>query len=98
MFEVSLASAFIAGVLSFVSPCILPLVPVYISFMTNKAALGKEKIKLSDRIFVFLNSIFFVLGFSLIFIILGFMLPYTQSKLADGALQWLLKQCVPGET
>jgi cytochrome c-type biogenesis protein len=71
MFEVSLVSAFIAGILSFVSPCILPLVPVYISFMTNKAALRNEKIKLSDRLFVFLNSIFFVLGFSLIFIILG---------------------------
>jgi len=71
MFEVSLASAFVAGVLSFVSPCILPLVPVYISFMTNKAALRTENIKLSERLFIFLNSLFFVLGFSLIFIILG---------------------------
>jgi len=71
MFEVSLASAFVAGILSFVSPCILPLVPVYISFMTNKAALRTENIKLSERLFIFLNSLFFVLGFSLIFIILG---------------------------
>ena len=71
MFEVSLASAFAAGILSFVSPCILPLVPVYISFMTNKAALRNEAIKMPDRLFIFLNSIFFVLGFSLVFIILG---------------------------
>jgi len=85
MFEVSLASAFIAGILSFISPCILPLVPVYISFMTNKAVLRNEKIKLSDRLFVFLNSIFFVLGFSLIFIILGSTATFLGRILRDYA-------------
>lgn len=83
MFEVSLASAFIAGILSFISPCILPLVPVYISFMTSKAALQNEKNKLSDRLFIFLNSIFFVLGFSLIFIILGSTATFIGKILRD---------------
>ncbi|MHB1275590.1 MAG: cytochrome c biogenesis CcdA family protein [Candidatus Humimicrobiaceae bacterium] len=83
MFEVSLASAFIAGVLSFISPCILPLVPVYISFMTSKAALQNKKNKLSDRLFIFLNSIFFVLGFSLIFIILGSTATFIGKILRD---------------
>jgi cytochrome c-type biogenesis protein len=83
MFEISLASAFIAGILSFISPCILPLVPVYISFMTSKAALQNEKIKLSDKLFIFLNSIFFVLGFSLIFIILGSTATFIGKILRD---------------
>jgi cytochrome c-type biogenesis protein len=83
MFEVSLASAFIAGVLSFISPCILPLVPVYISFMTSKAALGNGKTKLPDKLFIFLNSIFFVLGFSLIFIILGSTATFIGKILRD---------------
>jgi len=83
MFEVSLVSAFIAGILSFVSPCILPLVPVYISFMTNKAALGTENIKLPPRLFIFLNSVFFVLGFSLVFIILGSTATFIGRILGD---------------
>ncbi|MHB1346668.1 MAG: cytochrome c biogenesis CcdA family protein [Candidatus Humimicrobiaceae bacterium] len=83
MFEVGLASAFIAGILSFISPCILPLVPVYISFMTNKASVKNEKSKISDRLFIFLNSIFFVLGFSLIFIILGSTATFIGSVLRD---------------
>src|SRR5680860_270459 len=85
MFEVSLASAFVAGIFSFVSPCILPLVPVYISFMTNKASLRTENFKLSDRLFIFLNSIFFVLGFSLIFIILGSTATFIGRILRDYA-------------
>jgi len=85
LFEISLVSAFIAGILSFVSPCILPLVPVYISFMTKKAALGTENIKLSQRLFIFLNSVFFVLGFSLVFIILGSTATFFGKILRDYA-------------
>jgi cytochrome c-type biogenesis protein len=83
MFEISLVSAFAAGILSFISPCILPLVPVYISFMTSKAALQNGKTKLSDRLFIFLNSIFFVLGFSLIFIMLGSTATFIGKILRD---------------
>ncbi len=71
MLEISIFSAFLAGILAFVSPCVLPLVPVYISLMTNKAIYKNKKIKMSERLYLFLNSIFFVMGFSIIFIILG---------------------------
>ena len=71
MLEVGLFSAFIAGLLAFISPCILPLVPVYISLMSNKAIYKSENIKISERLYLFLNSIFFVMGFSIVFIILG---------------------------
>jgi cytochrome c-type biogenesis protein len=72
MFEAGLLSAFLAGFLSFISPCILPLVPVYISFMSAKATFKPgENIKFSDRLFLLINSLFFVLGFTIIFVALG---------------------------
>lgn len=71
MLEIGLLSAFIAGLLAFISPCILPLVPVYISLMSNRAIYRSDDIKISERLYLFLNSVFFVLGFSIVFIILG---------------------------
>lgn len=71
MVEVGLYSAFTAGILSFFSPCILPIIPVYISLMSNKAVFKGNSMKFSDRMFLLLNSTFFVLGFSLIFVALG---------------------------
>jgi len=49
----------------------LPLVPVYISLMSNRAIYRSDDIKISERLYLFLNSILFVLGFSIVFIILG---------------------------
>ena len=54
--------AFVAGLISFLSPCILPLVPGYLSFATGFSA---------NRGKVFLGSILFVLGFSVVFISFG---------------------------
>ncbi len=68
MEEVGLISAFVAGVISFLSPCVLPIIPAYISYITGSSTVSdKEKINLE----AFLNAIFFVLGFSIVFIILG---------------------------
>jgi cytochrome c-type biogenesis protein len=69
--EIGLLSAFIAGLLAFISPCILPLIPVYIGFMSSETIYKDEKIKISERLRLLLNSTFFVIGFSIIFIILG---------------------------
>jgi len=71
MLEIGLFSAFIAGLLTFISPCVLPLVPVYISLMSSKAIYKNKNIRISERLQLFFNSIFFVLGFSIVFIILG---------------------------
>ncbi|MFH1877688.1 MAG: cytochrome c biogenesis protein CcdA [Candidatus Omnitrophota bacterium] len=73
MENVSFGVAFIAGILSFLSPCVLPLVPGYISFLSG---LSFEEMRGgADHSRVFkksgFTSIFFVLGFSLIFILLG---------------------------
>ena len=71
MLEIGIFSAFIAGILSFISPCVLPLVPVYIGIMSRNVATKEDIVKFSDRLYIFLNSFLFVLGFSVIFIILG---------------------------
>ncbi len=71
--NVSLSLAFAAGVLSFASPCILPLVPSYLSYLTG---LSYEEIRESGkaarvRSVILANSLFFVAGFSLVFVLLG---------------------------
>ena len=65
--------AFIAGILTFLAPCTLPLVPAYLSFISGASAadLRDPKKALKARVKVFMNGVFYVLGFSLVFIILG---------------------------
>ncbi len=67
--ELPLLVAFGAGVLAFVSPCVLPLVPVYLASICGPEMLESEVKK--GRIPVFFHSLSFVGGFSLVFIILG---------------------------
>lgn len=64
MEEVSFIIAFIAGFASFVSPCVLPLVPAYISYITASAV---DK----SRLFILVRAVGFVIGFSIIFVLLG---------------------------
>ena len=71
--EVGMFTALIAGVISFASPCVLPIVPGYLSFITG---LGLDQLtKREDRSKVLriasVNSVLFVVGFSIIFVLLG---------------------------
>ncbi|MBI2450783.1 MAG: sulfite exporter TauE/SafE family protein [Parcubacteria group bacterium] len=65
-------SAFFAGLLTFLAPCTLPLAPGYLAFISGVSLAEKdlEQIKKSRRR-IFLNGVFFILGFSLVFISLG---------------------------
>jgi cytochrome c-type biogenesis protein len=73
MKDVSFPLAFLAGIFSFLSPCVLPLVPSYVSFITGisfedlKEGTDRKKI----RFLTITNSLAFICGFSLIFIALG---------------------------
>jgi len=74
MAEVSIVIAFMAGIGSFFAPCIIPMVPAflaYISGTTLSEARTKDNIISINRANVFFNSIFFVLGFSVVFSALG---------------------------
>jgi cytochrome c-type biogenesis protein len=73
MKDVSFSLAFLAGVLSFLSPCVLPLVPSYITFITG---ISFEDLKENEdrrriRFLTITNSLAFIGGFSLIFVALG---------------------------
>lgn len=86
--SISFPLAFAAGLLSFLSPCVLPLVPVYLSYLSGTSLSGDTP---PDRRQVFSHALFFVGGFTLVFVIL-FGLPTT---ILGGALQqysdWITK-------
>jgi cytochrome c-type biogenesis protein len=70
--DVSLALAFAAGLLSFVSPCVLALVPVYLAFLGESATVaGNGAAALTWRGPVFMQAFLFVAGFTLVFVLLG---------------------------
>ncbi|MBI2821462.1 MAG: redoxin domain-containing protein [Acidobacteria bacterium] len=74
MVDVGLLTALFAGVLSFFSPCVLPIVPGYLSFITGFSfdRLTQEQERRREILWVtFRNSLAFVVGFSLVFIALG---------------------------
>jgi cytochrome c-type biogenesis protein len=69
---VSFPAAFFAGLLSFFSPCVLPLIPAYFTFITGFSIEElTEKYNSKIRIKVILSTCLFVLGFSLVFISMG---------------------------
>jgi len=70
MTDVSLAGAFLAGLVSFLSPCVLPLVPGYISMLSG---IGMEQLRKGDvpTSGLFSSSLAFVAGFSVVFISFG---------------------------
>ncbi len=72
MEDVNLLLAFAAGVLSFVSPCCLPLYPAFLSYITGMSVDELQNGKGILRKRALLHTTFFLLGFSLIFIALGF--------------------------
>ena len=71
--DVTLLAAFAAGFLSFVSPCVLPLIPGYISFVSGVSVdeMRADTTPATSRLQVFLTSLAFVIGFSLVFVALG---------------------------
>jgi cytochrome c-type biogenesis protein len=73
MNEVSYSMAFLAGVLSFVSPCVLPLLPSYVSFITGISFedLTGSTDRRRIRNLTISNSLVFISGFSFVFIALG---------------------------
>ncbi|HXM20248.1 MAG TPA: cytochrome c biogenesis protein CcdA [Terriglobales bacterium] len=75
-------AAFLAGLVSFLSPCVLPLVPGYVSLISG---VGVEQLKTQESQLlrkVMLNSIAFILGFSVVFIALGAVASEVSQMLA----------------
>ena len=77
---IGLFAALLAGAISFLSPCVLPLVPSYVSYIAGRTQPGRR----SGRWGVLGLSLCFVLGFSTVFMILG----ASASALGRSLLQW----------
>ncbi|GAG11707.1 unnamed protein product, partial [marine sediment metagenome] len=88
--NLTLSIAFLAGLLSFVSPCVLPLVPAYIGYLGGTTVIAAEHREAdSETARIFLHSLLFVLGFSLVFVLLGASATFLGRLLFDysGLLQ-----------
>ena len=66
----SIPLVFVAGLASFLSPCVLPLVPAYVGYLGGRTAFG-EKAEKQTQWGTFTHGLAFVLGFSVVFVILG---------------------------
>ena len=84
MIEVTVIVAFIAGVVSFASPCVLPLIPGFLAYLSGTSA-GQE----GARLKIFLNSVAFVVGFSFIFALLGVLLNTVLERVSYNVQTWL---------
>jgi len=89
--EIGITVAFLAGILSFLSPCVLPLVPSYASFLTG---MTYDELVAGDsgngrvRRAVLVHGLFFVMGFSVVFIALGASASYLGALLRTQGV-WL---------
>ncbi|HEX9608707.1 MAG TPA: cytochrome c biogenesis protein CcdA [Candidatus Paceibacterota bacterium] len=88
MADVTLIVAFVAGIVSFLSPCVLPIVPGFLAYLAGASLDGAGK---SGRSAIFLHSFIFVLGFSSVFAILGVLLNTLLSSVAYDAQTWLAR-------
>jgi cytochrome c-type biogenesis protein len=83
--SLSLWVAFVGGLVSFLSPCILPLVPGFLTYLAGSSLDQADK----HRREIFVNSIFFVLGFSVIFSLIGVLLSTVLASVAYSSQLWL---------
>lgn len=82
MSQIPILIAFISGIVSFLSPCVLPIIPGYLAYLAAGAS------GIFRRREIFLNSLAFAVGFSLVFAILGVFLNTILEAVAYDALIW----------
>ncbi|MCX6819891.1 MAG: cytochrome C biogenesis protein [Candidatus Adlerbacteria bacterium] len=80
-----LGTAFVAGLVSFLSPCVLPIIPGFLAYLAGSSDVQS----LTKRRDIFINAVFFVLGFSTIFALLGILLQTVLAEVAPGVQMWL---------
>ncbi len=86
MAAITLLVAFASGVISFLSPCILPLIPGYIAFIGGT---GIEKDAAKKRGNLVISAIIFVLGFSFVFAALAIAISSASSQFSNNIRTWL---------
>jgi cytochrome c-type biogenesis protein len=69
--QLNIATAFLAGLISFVSPCVLPLIPAYLSFLTGSSLEELKAEGSAQRTRVLFHALSFVAGFTVVFMLIG---------------------------
>lgn len=87
MNPIGIPFAFIGGLVSFLSPCVLPIIPGFLAYLAG-ASLSDSGAK---RGTIFVQSALFVLGFSLVFALLGVLLNTVLAHVAYSAQTWLAR-------
>ncbi len=86
--NITIFAAFAAGLLSFVSPCVLPLVPVFLGYLTGSTTIGSDQAP--PRKLVMSHAIMFVAGFTFIFkVVFGAPAGFLGGSLG-GFAEWLV--------
>ncbi len=85
MDSLNIAIAFLGGLVSFLSPCVLPIIPGFLAYLAGTTL--SESV--SKRKEIFLNSLFFVFGFSAVFAALGALLNSVLQNIAYDVQLWL---------
>ncbi len=85
MENLTIITAFVAGLLSFLAPCVLPIVPAYLSYITgaNMGVAQQEESSFKINFKAVIPVLFFVIGFSTIFILLGASASFIGQFLTD---------------
>ena len=78
----TLSIAFLAGLISFLSPCVLPLIPGYICYISGTSL---EKLIEKKNNLIFIKTVFFSLGFSFVFISLGLTASFLGNFFLDNS-------------
>ncbi|MEK7090769.1 MAG: cytochrome c biogenesis protein CcdA, partial [Patescibacteria group bacterium] len=84
MTEGLLIGAFLGGLLSFLAPCVLPIIPGFLAYLAGTSTIDAG----SKRRDIFINSVFFVLGFSIVFAALGILIHYFLIKYGLGRFSY----------
>lgn len=87
MYPVSLWVAFVGGIVSFLSPCILPIVPGFLAYLAGTTTANAA----GSRREIFLNALFFVIGFTLVFSVAGVVLQTVLLHTSYQARIWLAR-------
>ena len=81
--EIPLTIAFLAGVFSFLSPCVLPIVPGFMSYIVGKSFSDLQNSSKKDNLKLLPLIILFIIGFSIVFIIMGASIDYLSDFFYD---------------
>lgn len=87
--ELGIIVAFVAGLVSFLSPCVLPIIPGFLAYLAAPHQSAQGKAQPTTRLEVFKHSVLFVLGFSTVFALLGVLLNTVLESIAYDVQLWL---------